>query len=253
MVLVDVGNARMKWAQLVGADLHNHGAAMLAKGAADAVATLMAAVEQADRVLIANVAGPRVARLLMDAFAQRGVTVEFARSAEHACGVRCGYQDPARLGVDRWLAVIAAHAAGMGTTCVVDAGTALTVDVVSASGRHYGGLILPGLRMMADSLQQRTSDIGFTTGEAAMPEGLDLFGRNTEEAVTRAALLASAALVDRCAGRIRALQDTLPTVLVTGGDGQALLPWLESPGQFDAHLVLKGLACLARAGRLESD
>ena len=253
IVLIDAGNARLKWARLAAGQLGNFGSAFLGSDPEHAVTTLARTIGQPQRALIANVAGPRVAELLTNAFAARGVVAEFARPSEQACGVRCGYRDPTRLGVDRWLAVIAAHQAGPGSTCVVDAGTALTVDVVSGNGRHHGGLILPGLRMMAQSLQQRTSDIGATAGVASMPRGLDLFGRDTEEAVSRASLLAAAALIDRCAARVQTVEGVVPAVLVTGGDGQTLLPWVESASQFDAHLVLKGLACVAGAGGLESD
>lgn len=253
IALIDMGNARVKWASLVGGRLASFGQAVLGDNPAEAVDDLLGAVGDAKRVLVSNVAGAAVGRLLIQGFGDRhGVAVEFARTAARAGGVTCGYRDPARLGVDRWLAVLAAHRSGLGTACVVDAGTALTVDVVDADGIHHGGLILPGLRTMADSLQQRTSDVGPTDGDSGAPAGLALFGRSTEEAVTRAALLAGAAMVDRCVRRVAEHQGRSPALLITGGDGQALMGWLESVGQFDAHLVLRGLACIARADHPES-
>ena len=72
----------------------------------------------------------------------------FVTTAHAQFGVRCAYADPARLGVDRWVAVLAAYHAAHGAACVLDAGTAVTFDAVAADGRHLGGLIFPGARQM---------------------------------------------------------------------------------------------------------
>ena len=242
-VLVDVGNARLKWAVLGEDALTGFGQANLGADPASAVAALRARVGAPQQVWIANVAGAHVGQLLTDAF---GPVAQFARTQPALGGVTCGYRDPRSLGVDRWLALVAGYLRVRDTVCVVDAGTALTVDAADAQGRHYGGLILPGLRLMGESLQQRTSDIGPTGAGTAPPAGLDLFGRSTDEAVSRAAQAASAALVDRCVRRL-ADAGTPPVLLVTGGDGETLMPWLESPCRFEPHLVLEGLACLASA------
>jgi type III pantothenate kinase len=244
IALVDAGNARLKWACLDGAALTNHGHALLVGDAASAVAALRARVGAPSRVLIANVAGAEVGALLAEAF---GSAAQFVTPRASFAGVTCGYREPQRLGVDRWLAVIAAYQKAADWVCVVDAGTALTADAVSGRGEHQGGLILPGLGLMADSLQQRTSDIGSGGRRESPPGGLALFGRSTEEAVTRAALLASAALVDRCVEQLEQAAGHAPRLMLTGGDGEALMPWLESHCEFHPHLVLDGLALMARA------
>ena len=248
MLLVDAGNAQLKWATLHGEDLTDFGRVAFGSDPARAMSRLVASSAKPDRVLIANVAGGQVARLFQDAF---GAAAEFAATQATFAGVTCGYREPDSLGVDRWVALLAAYRAAARSVCVVDAGTALTVDVVDEVGQHLGGLILPGLHLMAQSLQQRTSDIGAIGSDASPPEGTALFGRSTQEAVTRAALLASAALVDRCVHRLRAATHQ-PLLVITGGDGEALLPWLESRGQFDPHLVLKGLAIVAGAEHPEA-
>ncbi len=244
IVLVDAGNARLKWACLDGATLTNHGYASLVGDNTSAVATLRARVGAPSRVLIANVAGAAVAASLAEAF---GSATHFVTPRASFAGVTCGYREPRRLGVDRWLAVIAAYQEAVDWVCVVDAGTALTVDAVSGQGEHQGGLILPGLGLMADSLQQRTSDVGSAGRGESPPAGLALFGRSTEEAVTRAALLASAALVDRCVESLEQAAGHTPRLMVTGGDGEVLMPWLESHCEFHPHLVLEGLAVMAGA------
>ena len=84
---------------------------------------------------------------------------EFASSTDTAAGVRNGYSNPAQLGVDRWLAVIGAFHRHRDACCVVDAGTALTIDGVDATGQHLGGFIVPGPRLMVESLLTGTSDL----------------------------------------------------------------------------------------------
>lgn len=101
-------------------------------------------------------------------------------SAKEFCGVTNGYEEPSRLGVDRWLAIIEAYYhSGKKSCLVLDLGTALTLDVIDSAGMHMGGYIVPGLRMMRDALQLSTQQVRFAAGK-----GLRLgYGVNTAEAV----------------------------------------------------------------------
>ena len=128
---------------------------------------------------------------------------------------------------------------------MIGAGTAVTFDAVDASGRHLGGLIFAGARLVAAALDRSTSDIGATSLAGAPPSGLGLLGKNTDNAVGHAAMLEcrSRARPRRRTGRY-ALHAT-PRVLVTGGDGPHLQAWLETETQLAADLVLEGLALFA--------
>ena len=113
-----------------------------------------------DTVLVSNVAGTSFATRLSGVVGMHcDVDVHFARSEREACGVTNSYRQPRRLGVDRWVAMIGARAEFETTCLVVDAGTAVTLDAIDGSGRHLGGQIIPGVRLMAASLASETSDI----------------------------------------------------------------------------------------------
>lgn len=168
--------------------------------------------------------------------------VRFVASTAAACGVRNAYSEPERLGVDRWLAVIAAHRRlRAGAACVVAAGTALTVDVVTATGQHLGGLIAPGIGA------QRRSLVGDTQIRARHePEGLKWLGASTEEAVGFGTVHSALGLIERMRWALE--RDHAPlAMLLTGGDAAQLLPLLQSGWTPVPDLVLEGLAHLANS------
>lgn len=239
ILLLDIGNSRTKWAVLdarglgaSGARAHHNGAEVLP---ADIPVT-------PDQVFAANVAGPRVAESLEEAVRSRwNCPLSFARTAEAVGEVRNGYADPQQLGIDRWLAVLAAYELAGGAVCVVDAGTATTVDLVAAGGQHLGGFILPGVDLMLQSLRDGTSDL---TGrvDAAGDNAPLAPGTSTGAAMRGGAWLATAGLVEQA----RALLPDGAALFVTGGRGQQLAAYLDA--RCDELLVIKGLALSWRAG-----
>jgi type III pantothenate kinase len=252
-LVVDIGNARIKWAAAANGAIVAPGHA---PHAGDTKAALEAAAagfpERVERIVVANVAGDDIAAALAALTERRfGLAPEFVAPAAEGFGVRCGYRDPSRLGVDRWVAVVAAHHAATAqgaaprAACAINAGTALTLDAVDASGRHLGGLILPGWRIVAAALERSTHRIGATVSAARVPVGLDLFGRSTDEAVGHGAWLAPAAAFDRAIGLLTRELGQAPVVFLAGGDARLLEPWLETGVQVRADLVLEGLALIA--------
>jgi type III pantothenate kinase len=247
-VVIDIGNTRIKWALLKSGGLAAQDSAVHRGELEAAFATVVAALpNNVTRAVVANVAGAALGARLRETLERRGVTVDFVATTAKRCGVRCAYTDPNRLGVDRWLAVLAAYGLARGAACVVSAGTAVTFDAVDAGGQHLGGLILPGARLMAAALDRETSNIGTTPPAQVAPRGLDLLGRDTAQAVGHGTMLALAAAVDRAAARVAAALGTRPPVYLTGGDAPALQPWLETPVDLRADLVLEGLALVAAA------
>jgi type III pantothenate kinase len=248
-LVIDVGNTRIKWARIEGDRLVDTQSAVH-RGAPDtALAALAKALpDQLTRAIVANVAGDvfgsRLTELLR---ARAGITPELVAVEAEAHGVRCGYSDPSRLGVDRWIAVLAAHHRAPGAACVVDAGTAATFDAVDADGQHLGGLIMPGPRLLASVLDRNTSDIGATTAVEATPRGLDVLGRTTDAAVGHGSWLAVAAAIDRAVATVEKALGERPTVYLTGGDASMLRAWLETKVQLRADLVLEGLALFGRS------
>jgi type III pantothenate kinase len=164
--------------------------------------------------------------------AKWSVSPVFARSSASHAGVSNAYEkEPARLGVDRWLALIALRERAR-SICVVDCGTAITLDVMTAAGRHEGGYILPGLSMMAAVLLAETRRVRFEP--AAIAEGLEL-GRNTGEAVKHGALAAVTALVEK----LVAERDC--ALVLTGGDAARVSVGLRCIHELEPELLLHGL------------
>jgi type III pantothenate kinase len=241
ILLLDVGNTRIKWGWLRGAELLPGGAIVHAgrspQAALDAV-TLNAAPTG---VLAASVAGEAM-RAAVEGWAGNhwGLTVDWARSAPTACGVHNAYARPERLGVDRWLAMIAAYHRARGAAIVVDAGTALTIDVVDERGVHQGGLIAPGVetqrRALMVNTQLRAEDQGRPLG---------LLADDTHEAVNWGTLHGALGMIERVHGV--AARDLAPMRgYLTGGEATLLAENLNGNWLVVPDLVLEGLALVSR-------
>ena len=249
-VLVDIGNTRIKWAALESGKLMRRGSAVHRDSLEAAVAAFAAELPACARIIAANVAGERMAERLRALVATRpGTSLTFVATAAEQLGVRCAYAEPSRLGVDRWVAVLAAYHAARGAACAIDAGTAVTFDAVDAKGTHLGGLIWPSARLLAAALDRNTSDIGRTAAAPAVARGLELLGRNTDAAVGHAAWLALSAALDRAVATVERALGARPAVYLTGGDAQALRGWLETRVEMRADLVLEGLKLFADVER----
>jgi type III pantothenate kinase len=247
IAVIDIGNTRLKWAVAGATGLTHMGAAVHVTDLESAVDALVDALPRTvQSALAANVAGPALGAALAVALRERrSLAVKFVAPEAHRYGLRLAYADPSRLGVDRWLAMLAARAQISGPVCAIQAGTAVTFDAVDAAGRHLGGLIIPGPRLMAEALDRNTGRIGPTAGDVAHARGLGILGASTDEAVGKGALLAIAAALDRAIAAIGDALDAAPAVLLTGGDAERLAAWLETPARFSADLVLAGLAYIA--------
>lgn len=235
---LDIGNSRVKWRRLDGGRPADG-------GAADGLAGIPRGPAPAMVRLCSVLPAGRTARLLRQARELWGVEPRAAR-VEAACGgVVNGYADPSQMGADRWLALLAARRRADGACVVADAGTALTVDALDGDGRHLGGHILPGLRLMARSLEERTGirlDAAETADSAAP-------GRSTGAAVRGGALAAAAALIERTAARLGRESGGPVRVLLTGGDAPRLEREVAAEGVEAApDLVLDGLAVACPAG-----
>src|SRR5687768_14091782 len=114
-------------------------------------------MERISRMLVASVRGESFKNAFSSVMTEKWhLQPEFAIAREHCGGVTNGYIDAGKLGVDRWLAMLAAYHQQHDACCVVDCGTTITVDLVNADGRHEGGYIVPGLHLLRDSLAARS-------------------------------------------------------------------------------------------------
>jgi type III pantothenate kinase len=242
VLLVDAGNTRVKWALLAQGVLSPARAVVHAQvGLANSVRPAWAELARPQRVLVGSVAGAErdaeVRALCRELWACEPV---FAMAQARAAGVTSGYDSPGQLGVDRWLALLAVHADRRGSTCVVDCGTAVTIDLIDAAGLHRGGLILPGLQLMQECLLAGTR-IPAVRPLPARPEP----GRETAAAIANGALLAAAGAVRETLAHARGTLGALPRLVIAGGDAGTLAAALEGPAELRPDLVLEGLAVLA--------
>ena len=247
-LLIDVGNSRIKWAWSEAGHTVSDQISLAHGGdIGDEWLKLVAANgARPTRILIANVAGARIADALTRLLrGKHSVAPEFATVTALAAGVTCAYRDPSQLGVDRWLAIIGAWHRARRAVCVVDSGTATTVDAVDAGGKHLGGLIIPGLDLMEDALLKRTSDIARVIGLAARAQAT-LFAGDTAAAVRNGAAFATAALAERAATELEKRAGQAPVLYLTGGNATRVTPCLTRPGEVLPDLVLQGLAALCR-------
>jgi type III pantothenate kinase len=157
------------------------------------------------------------AQLADKIFDTYGVRAEFAEVTERAGGVSCLYRDPARMGVDRWLALLAARHRTKTPVVIVDAGSAVTVDLLSSEGLHVGGYILPGFSMQQSALLGQTAKVRFDQVETD-----NQFGGND----TASCVAAGAGLVfDGLAIALNQLRDDFDPeaeIFLAGGDAWRL-------------------------------
>ncbi len=198
-----------------------------------------------DGVYVASVAESRVEQAFEAWLLAQGFDLPiYIKSARAAGGIQSAYKKPETLGVDRWCAMIAARNLHKGPLCVVDAGTAMTVDWVDKDGRHLGGMIMPGPHLQANSLFSNTRHVHESAAAPAQ-----LFADNTSEAVAAGVCHACAALADRAFAEISARSEDPAKMFVTGGESARIVPLLSHKVEVEDNLVLQGVALLAEQHR----
>jgi type III pantothenate kinase len=241
--LLDLGNSRLKVASWQPGDGLGEVFAW-AHGAADFAPSLqrwLQSVRRGDRCWLASVAGSELTATVAEALASHGNPATRARTRPECAGVRIAYAEPSRLGVDRFLGLLAAHARAPDAWLIVSAGSALTVDLLDAAGQHRGGVIAPSPEHMRAALAARFPALAYAGGEA-----LD-FAADTADAVAGGSLGAAVGLVERAHRQATRLLGLAPRVLIAGGGGVRLGEALEIDAAIDAApaLVLEGLAVYA--------
>ena len=245
-LLVDIGNTRIKWAVLRGERLGRQSALEHAGiTQADLQRRVLRGTRGISRILVCSVAGRRLERMFNAAARQAtGIVPELVTSVRTAGGVTTRYGEPWKLGVDRFVAAIGAYQiARTRGACVIDAGTALTIDLIDGAGVHQGGAILPGHGLMVSSLLKETSGISRRARSGASGSGL--FARNTRDAVEQGARFAMAAVIDRAVAEAQRSLRRPPLLLLTGGGADLITPLVQASWVSVPDLVLRGIALRA--------
>lgn len=241
-LVIDIGNSRIKWASTENSRLHGPGAVYYpGRPLAEVFTGAWGALEPPSRVVCTCVAGGQIGASLADWLRARyGVSTEFVSAQAEGFGVRNGYREPDRLGADRWAALIGARRREPRAVCVVDCGTAITIDALADDGRHLGGLIAPGVMTMRRALYEAAAGI-VDEGEGELTP----LAADTRSGVSAGTLYAAAAFIDRGCAEIEQAAGHAMSRLLTGGGADVLRPLLKGTYAPVPDLVLEGLAVIA--------
>lgn len=239
MILVlDAGNTRIKWG-LWAERFVAHGSVSTEQAAQ--LFDVLRAQERPQRAIGSNVAGAQVRERIETALRPWNLTLRWVESNAQQYGVRNHYRTPSQLGSDRWSALVGAHARGLGNALVVNCGTAVTVDALTAQGEFLGGLILPGVELMGRALAQGTAGLPLESGV------FEPFPRNTANAIHSGALQAVCGAIERMRRTLCEAGAGNVQVLLSGGSAHLLAPLLSPAPTLAPDIVLEGLVEMARA------
>ena len=245
---LDVGNTRLKWAQY---DSPTSGARLLAQGAVflENIDKLAEGdwnrIAAPGKILGCIVAGDAIKRRVVEQLDLWDIQPHWVVSSPQEAGVTNGYDHPARLGADRWVAMIGARhrlmSRGVHKPCVVVmVGTAVTVEAIDAHGRFLGGIILPGHGIMLRALESGTAGLHVPTGEVCD------FPTNTSDALTSGGTFAIAGAVQRMVDNVTRHCGQAPECIMTGGAGWKMAPSMSVNVELVESLIFDGLVEIAQ-------
>lgn len=233
---VDIGNTRIKAAAFEADELKPWPTLLTQAPDFEAWSALGSAA--VDAVLVSNVGGRAVGEAVSGALKNlTGCEAMTVKVLNPLAAFTTAYDNPAKLGVDRWLAALAGWMQHRQAVCVVDAGTAMTVDVVSNSGEHLGGMIAPGMALMQQALTKGTANL-----ESDKLVHVAEFATNTNDAIALGCESAARGLLHITQARLkRVLNSDDCHWVFTGGGAAALCEHVDWPHAIDNELVLKGI------------
>jgi len=242
VLVIDIGNSRVKWALASAAGLSSVDAAShQGAGLSAAARSRFLALNPPRAVIAASVARSAVTETLESLVRARwGLPIRYLSVLRQGHGIVCGYHQPRQLGVDRWVALVGARDQVAGAVGVVDVGTAITLDFLDANGLHLGGVILPGLELMRRSLSTGTEQLQLVRTGA--PE---VFAKDTGDAIYAGTTLAVAGAIDAVREHMQTVAHTQASWLLTGGAVAEIQPFLKAEYRYLPNLVLEGMRCLA--------
>jgi type III pantothenate kinase len=249
---VDVGNTRVKWRLLSDGVVLERGFEMTVE---------LTSIDDVDSCFV-NIAVSRLTEIHIATVvlsyrklftlwaAQYSLAPVFVQTSGSCRGVINAYKEVDQMGVDRWLAIVAAYEKVCGACFIIDAGSAVTIDIVKEGGQHLGGYIVPGLHMMRHSLFGQTDQVGDNAGKAS---GANVCtsksvspGKSTQTAVSSGLPLMLLGMIHWLLLDFKDTSDARPSILVTGGDGAFLKGLLSSNGitgvRCVPELVMDGLS-----------
>lgn len=242
ILLIDIGNSRIKWATLEGGWILSTSRCKYSvpEIAVDCFDEITASP---DAIYMISVGSDVVEVNVAEICRQRWNITPIRLITDSNCaGVSNGYENPQTLGVDRWAGIVAAYQIIGGAVVVIDCGTACSADVVDRHGQHLGGAIIPGLQLMQQSLRLGTARIDFTSDERTI-SGL---GTSTTGCIKRGVTAALTGFISEIERVAFTQVGEGATVVITGGDAPELLPLLQGQIHYEKELVFHGMAAIVR-------
>lgn len=250
-LVMDIGNTRLKWALYAEADPQSallHGGVALLEDIDQLARVQWHGLPHPQAMLGCAVAGEAVRRRVEEQLSMWQLQPRWVVAQAEAAGVHNSYEHPARLGADRWAALVGARhrllrqAAGQAprAAVVVMVGTAVTVEAIDAEGRFLGGIILPGHGIMLRALESGTAGLHVPTGEVRD------FPTNTSDALTSGGTFAIAGAVQRMFENLRRHCGEEPVCFMTGGAGWKMAPSMSTPCELVESLIFDGLLEIAQ-------
>ncbi|MCX9154016.1 pantothenate kinase [Pseudomonas sp. TB1-B1] len=239
---LDCGNSFIKWRVLEAGSVSVVAEGVVGSNIALIESLLAAPALLLTRCRLVSVRALEETSKLIEALVEAfDVTVCCATSAVEMAGVRNGYEDFERLGLDRWLAILGGYKLASGACLVLDFGTAATADFVTADGEHLGGFICPGMPLMRNQLRTHTRKIRYDDAAAGRALERVLPGRTTAEAVERGCMLMLRGFVLTQVELARSYWGDDFMVFLTGGDAD-LVSDAVPQARLVPDLVFVGLA-----------
>ena len=245
-LLVDIGNSQIKWGlhqQKEKNSIYEVGRARYSEAyLPQFFSAHWADLPKPNRVIIANVSSKNLVKTL-DTWIEKhwNIQAQYLVTNAYSHGVYNSYADHTTLGIDRWMAMIAAwhklkhH---KNAICVIDCGTATTIDGLSGYGKHLGGIIFPGHIIMQEILTQKT--VGIKNHKQLNPDYQ--FADNTELGLNNGCALATIATIQHVFSFMQNKYDKATRCIITGGNAVSLMPELTIPFEYEPALVLNGIA-----------
>jgi type III pantothenate kinase len=244
-LLLDLGNTRMKWVWAVD------GALIESSFGRGGLGDFQERCKPPDggmpgRILLSSVASRKLtARVSATCERLFGLAARPLQSQPFLAGIKNGYERPAELGVDRWLAIVGAVSVYGQPLVVADLGTATTLDAVDGQGRHLGGMILPGPALMLEALGSATSmqvpaDMEREGGQRDDSAGVGP-GRSTSAAITQGVRAAQIGAMNQFMRHVSERLNAKPKFVITGGAAKGIMNGLKGVAVFDPWLVFRGM------------
>jgi len=243
-LLLDLGNSRCKYAiveesEVAKYDSHNYGPF----GKLYSVKSLCDQYSDASGIIISSVLSEEMNSQIKETLlSDDAKNIYFLDPTENSFGVSLVYADPSTLGVDRVAAMIAVNDKYSGNNCIVDCGTAVTIDALDDKGVHQGGVILPGIASMRKALLVNTKIEIAGIEEAEF----NVLSKTTGDAIHTGCVSAVAGGIEYVVNRIASDYDGFDQVVLTGGDADLIKSYLSLPVHTDETLVLNGLKVVSQ-------